>query len=334
MINLNITNHNELVEKIKTGDRRSLAKAITLVESTRQDHQNLSRLILEKLKNDSKTSLKIGLTGTPGVGKSTFIETLGLHLTNIGKKVAVLAVDPSSLTTGGSILGDKTRMELLSKKNNAFIRPSPNQGSLGGVAKRTREVISLCEAAGYDIILVETVGVGQSETVVSEMTDAFCLLIAPAGGDELQGVKRGIMEISDIILINKSDGDLKQIAQKTSTEYKSALNLFRRRSYDPPNFPQVMPISSLTNKGPTKVWKAIEELILWRKEKGYFDTIRNEQKIASFNRELNNKFQEKTFRTKKIVSEIQAIKRQIYQGVITPEVAAEDLINKILIRDS
>ena len=333
MINLNQTNLNELVEKVKTGDRRSLAKAITLVESTRQDHRNLSRLILEKLKNKSKTSVKIGLTGTPGVGKSTFIETLGLNLTNSGKKVAVLAVDPSSVTTGGSILGDKTRMELLSKKNNAFIRPSPNQGSLGGVAKRTREVISLCEAAGYDIIIVETVGVGQSETVVSEMTDVFCLLIAPAGGDELQGVKRGIMEISDIILINKSDGDLKLIAKQTSAQYKSALNLFRRRSYDPPNFPQVMPISSLTNLGPAKVWKAIEELILWRKETGYFDTRRNEQKIASFNRELNNKFQEKTLRSKKIMSEIQLIKRQIYQGLITPEVAAEDLINKILIRD-
>ncbi len=333
MTKSNIIKPNELIEKVKKGDRRSLAKAITLTESTRQDHRKLSRLIVEALKNEPKNSLKIGLTGTPGVGKSTFIESLGLHLTDKGKKVAVLAVDPSSVNSGGSILGDKTRMELLSKKNNAFIRPSPNQGSLGGVARRTREAIALCEAAGYDIVLVETVGVGQSEIAVSEMTDVFCLLIAPAGGDELQGVKRGIMELSDIILINKSDGNLKAIAQQTSTQYKSALSLFRHRKYDPPNFPQVMPISSLTNLDPANVWKVIEELIIWRKEQGYFDVIRNEQRIASFNRELNNAFQEKIFRSKKIATEINAFKIQIYRGVITPEVAADNLINKILIKD-
>ena len=319
-----------LVENASKGDRRSVSRLLTLVERGGISAEEVAEAT-HKLAGKSHV---IGITGAPGAGKSTLTASLAKDLATSEYKPAVLAVDPSSVTTGGSILGDKTRMELLSKKNNAFIRPSPNQGSLGGVAKRTREVISLCEAAGYNIILVETVGVGQSETIVSEMTDVFCLLIAPTGGDELQGVKRGIMEISDIILINKSDGDLKLIAKQTSAQYKSALNLFRRRSYDPPNFPQVMPISSLTNLGPTKVWKAIEELILWRKENGYFDTIRNEQKIASFNRELNNKFQEKTFRSKKIVSEIQATKRQIYQGLITPEVAAEDLINKILIGDS
>ena len=162
-------------------------------------------------------------------------------------------------------------MELLSRENNAFIRPSPNKGYFGGVAKRTRAAISLCEAAGYEIILVETVGVGQSETVVSEMTDVFCLLIAPAGGDELQGVKRGIMEMSDIILINKSDGDFEPIAKRTAAQYRSALNLFRHRKYDPPNFPQVIPISSLSSSDLANVWSKIEELILWRKQKGYFD---------------------------------------------------------------
>ncbi|MDG2474690.1 MAG: methylmalonyl Co-A mutase-associated GTPase MeaB [Paracoccaceae bacterium] len=327
MTNLNM---NELIEKIKKGDRRSLAKAITLVESTRIDHQNLSRLILNKLKNEPKSSLKIGLTGTPGVGKSTFIETLGLQLIQKRKKVAVLAIDPSSKTTGGSILGDKTRMELLSKENNAFIRPSPNSGSLGGIAKRTREAITLCEAAGYEIILVETVGVGQSETLVSEITDVFCLLIAPAGGDELQGVKRGIMEMSDIILINKADGELKPIAKQTSAQYESALKLFRHRKYDPPYFPKVIPISSLTGAGLSQVWSTIEELISWRKQKGFFDDIRKDQKVASFNRELNNVFQEKIIGSPKILEKIKKIKTDIYQGYTTPEEGAEALIKKIL----
>ena len=222
-------------------------------------------------------------------------------------------------------------MELLSKEPNAFIRPSPNQGSSGGVAKRTREAITLCEAAGYEIILVETVGVGQSETVVSEMTDIFCLLVAPAGGDELQGVKRGIMEISDIIFINKCDGNLELIANQTSAQYKSALNLFRHRKYDPPNFPKVMPISSLTNSGIKNVWASIEELAQWRKQEGYFEEIRNKQKIASFNRELNYLFQEKLVKSKTIVKEMQKLKSQIQFGNITPELAAANLLKKILI---
>ena len=330
MTNFNNNKLKELVRKVKEGDRRSLAKAITLVESTRRDHQDHSKFVLDKLKNCSKNSLKIGLTGTPGVGKSTFIETLGLQLIQKKKKIAVLAIDPSSATTGGSILGDKTRMELLSKENNAFIRPSPNRGSFGGVAKRTREAITLCEAAGYEIILVETVGVGQSETVVSEMTDVFCLLIAPAGGDELQGVKRGIMEMSDIVLINKCDGNLEPVAKQTSAQYQSALNLFRHRKYDPPNFPQVMPISSLTNAGLANVWSIIEELVSWRKQKGYFEDIRKNQKIDSFNRELNNVFQEKILGSKKIKDEIKIIKDKIYLGIVTPEIAAEGLIKKIL----
>ena len=330
MTDFNNSKLNELVQKVKEGDRRSLAKAITLAESTRQDHQDHSKFVLDKLKNNSKNALKIGLTGTPGVGKSTFIETLGLQLIQNGKKIAVLAIDPSSATTGGSILGDKTRMELLSKENNAFIRPSPNRGSFGGVAKRTREAITLCEAAGYEIILVETVGVGQSETVVSEMTDVFCLLIAPAGGDELQGVKRGIMEMSDIILINKSDGALEPVARQTSAQYKSALNLFRHRKYDPPDFPHVMPISSLTSSGLVDVWSIIEKLISWRKQKGYFEDIRKNQKIDSFNRELTNVFQEKIIGSKKIKEEIRIIKDQINLGIVTPEIAAEKLIKKIL----
>ena len=221
-------------------------------------------------------------------------------------------------------------MECLSKDTNAFIRPSPNKGSLGGVAKRTREAITLCAAAGYEIILVETVGVGQSETIVSEMTDIFCLLIAPAGGDELQGVKRGIMEMSDIILINKSDGELKTVAKQTCAHYKSALHLFRPRKYDPPNFPTVMAISSLNDAGLSNVWSKIEELIKWRKKQGYFYDIRNNQKIASFNRELTNVFQEKIINSKKIVREIESTKKQILADLVSPETAAENLIKKIL----
>ena len=321
----------EIIEKIKKGDRRSLSKAITLAESTRKDHQQYSTNIIQKLSSTPKSSLKIGLTGTPGVGKSTFIETLGLQLIQSGKKVAVLAIDPSSVKTGGSILGDKTRMELLSKEPNAFIRPSPNRGSLGGVAKRTREAITLCEAAGYDIILVETVGVGQSETMVSEMTDVFCLLIAPAGGDELQGVKRGIMEMSDIILINKADGELELIARQTSGQYQGALRLFRRRNYDPPNFPQVICISSLKGSGLPEAWTAVEELVLWRQQRGHFIAIRQNQKIASFKRELFNEFENKITKSPDVLSEIQVLEVKIKEGKITPEIAAAYLIKKILI---
>lgn len=330
MTNLKNPNLKELAEKVKKGDRRALAKAITLAESTRLDHQDYLKVILDKLKMHSGSSIKIGLTGTPGVGKSTFIETFGLQLINKRKKVAVLAIDPSSATTGGSILGDKTRMELLSKESNAFIRATPNKGSLGGVAKRTREAITLCEAAGYEIILVETVGVGQSETLVSEMTDIFCLLIAPAGGDELQGVKRGIMEMSDIILVNKADGELKIVAKQTSTQYSNALNLFRHRKYDPPNFPKVMTISSLNADGLEQVWSTIQELVSWRKQKGYFNDIRKNQKIASFNRELNNIFQERIVGSTKIISEINSLENKIKLGIITPEAAAETIIKKML----
>ena len=321
----------EIVEKIKKGDRRSLSRAITLAESTRKDHQQYSKKIIQRLSSHPKNSVKIGLTGAPGVGKSTFIETLGLQLIQKGKKVAVLAIDPSSAKTGGSILGDKTRMELLSKEPNAFIRPSPNRGSLGGVAKRTREAINLCESAGFNIILVETVGVGQSETMVSEMTDIFCLLIAPAGGDELQGVKRGIMEMSDIILINKADGELEPIARQTSAQYQGALRLFRHRNYDPPNFPKVICISSLKNSGLTKVWTTVEELVSWRQKRGHFKVIRQDQKIASFKRELFNEFENKITKSHDILSEIKALEERIGEDKITPELAAASLIKKIFI---
>ncbi|MDB0047716.1 methylmalonyl Co-A mutase-associated GTPase MeaB, partial [Porticoccaceae bacterium] len=196
-----------LADQIKAGDRRALAKAITLVESTRADHRQQAAALLEALMPDTGKSIRLGISGVPGVGKSTFIEAFGNHLIKLGHKVAVLAVDPTSAVTGGSILGDKTRMETLAFAENAFVRPSPAGKTLGGVTRRTRESLLLCEAAGFDVILVETVGVGQSETAVADMTDMFLLLLLPAGGDELQGIKRGIMELADLILVNKSDGD-------------------------------------------------------------------------------------------------------------------------------
>ena len=207
----------ELAAAVAGGERRALARAITLVESARDDHRTQALALLQALPKD-RQSLRIGLSGTPGVGKSTFIESFGMMLVGLGKRVAVLAVDPSSARSGGSILGDKTRMDRLAREPFAFIRPSPSQTHLGGVTRRSREAVSLCEAAGFDVVLIETVGVGQSETVVAEMSDLFLLLLAPAGGDELQGVKRGIMEIADMILVNKADGDLKPAATRTCAD--------------------------------------------------------------------------------------------------------------------
>src|SRR6056297_1363546 len=222
-----------LADRLLSGDRRALARAITLVESARADHRTMAEALLDRLAAEGREALRVGLSGTPGVGKSTFIEAFGMDLTGAGKRVAVLAVDPSSARTGGSILGDKTRMERLAREPLAYIRPSPSQTELGGVARRTREAIALCEAAGFDMVIVETVGVGQSETLVAEMTDIFVLLLAPGGGDELQGVKRGIMEIADLILINKADGDLEAAARRTAADYAGALRLMRPRPGDP-----------------------------------------------------------------------------------------------------
>jgi len=224
----NLVGAGDLTRAVLSGDRRALARAITLVESTRADHREEAARLLEAATSTGRQALRIGLSGTPGVGKSTFIEVFGTHLTSCGLRVAVLAVDPSSARTGGAILGDKTRMPTLARDKNAFIRPSPSNATLGGVAAATRSVIALCEGAGFDVVLVETVGVGQSETVVADMTDVFALLLAPAGGDELQGVKRGIMEIADIVLVNKADGDLRPQAIRTAADYAGALRLMRR----------------------------------------------------------------------------------------------------------
>ena len=266
-----------LAQAILSANRRALARAITLVESTRTDHRAQAADLLDRLAGHGRQALRLGLTGTPGVGKSTFVEGFGMMLAERGLRVAVLAVDPSSARTGGSILGDKTRMERLARHPNAYIRPSPSQTHLGGVGRRTREAVALCEAAGFDLVLIETVGVGQSETVVAELADVFVLLMAPGGGDELQGVKRGIMEAADLVVVNKADGDLKPAAMRTCADYAGALRLLRPRPQDAPGFPKAMTASALHEEGLADVWDAIVALARWRKDHGHWAARRAAQ---------------------------------------------------------
>ncbi len=246
-----------LAADVRAGSRRALAKAITLVESTRPDHQEQAQRLLEALLPHTGTAARVGISGVPGAGKSTFIEAFGLHLIAQGKRVAVLAVDPSSARSGGSILGDKTRMQRLSAAPEAFIRPSPSAGSLGGVARRTREAMLVCEAAGYDVVLVETVGVGQSEVAVSAMVDFFLVLMISGAGDELQGIKKGIIELADALAVNKADGDNVRRAEQAATEYRSALRLFRHTTttWDPP----VTVVSALEGRGMDAVWAIVQD---------------------------------------------------------------------------
>ena len=245
-----------LAASIRAGDRRALARAITTVESTLPEHRVQADALLAELRPYAGHAVRVGISGPPGAGKSTFIEAFGLHLLSLGRRPAVLAVDPSSPVSGGSILGDKTRMELLARETRAFIRPSPSGGTLGGVARRTREASFVCEAAGFDTVLIETVGVGQSETAVAEMVDLFMLLLPPAGGDELQGIKKGIVELADLVVINKADGDLSAAAGRTASDYSAALHMLRPASsaWHPP----VLTISAFERRGIDGVWTAIE----------------------------------------------------------------------------
>lgn len=280
--------HKTLAPKILQGDRRSLARAITLVESRRADHRAEAAALLAELGKSGREALRIGLSGTPGVGKSSFIEAFGMYLIAKGLKVAVLAVDPSSARSGGSILGDKTRMERLSRAPGAFIRPSPSQSELGGVARATRDAVALCEAAGFDVVLIETVGVGQSETMVADMADLFLLLLAPAGGDELQGVKRGIMEMADMILVNKADGDLKAAATRTCADYAGALRLLRARPQDGPGFPKAAMVSALHEEGLAEAWADMQALAEWRREHGFWTANRAAQARRWFEADVRN----------------------------------------------
>lgn len=315
----------ERARLIRAGDRRALARAITLVESARPDHRTEALALLDALRPGPQ-ALRIGLSGTPGVGKSTFIEAFGLLLTAQGLKVAVLAVDPSSARSGGSILGDKTRMERLSRDPHAFIRPSPSQTQLGGVARRTREAVALCEAAGFDIVLIETVGVGQSETVVAELSDLFLLLLAPAGGDELQGVKRGIMEMADMILVNKADGDLKAAALRTVGDYSGALHLLRRRPQDPRDFPKALAVSALAQEGLAPAWQDMQTLIAWRKEHGHWDRTRAAQARHWFEEEVRHGLLAALAREPQ-KGLMASLGDRVAQGALTPEAAAAQMLD-------
>ena len=315
----------ERARLIRSGDRRALARAITLVESARPDHRAEALALIDALREPRREALRIGLSGTPGVGKSTFIEAFGLMLTGQGLKVAVLAVDPSSARSGGSILGDKTRMERLSRDPLAFIRPSPSQSQLGGVARRTREAVALCEAAGFDVVLIETVGVGQSETVVAELSDLFLLLLAPAGGDELQGVKRGIMEMADLILVNKADGELKPSALRTVADYSGALHLLRRRPQDPAGFPKALPVSALEAEGLAQAWADMQGLIEWRKANGHWSRARAAQSRHWFEEEVRHGLLAALTREpqKGLMASLGA---RVAGGDLSPEAAAAEML--------
>ena len=317
----------ERARLIRAGDRRALARAITLVESARPDHRAEALALIDALR-PSREALRIGLSGTPGVGKSTFIEAFGLMLTGQGLKVAVLAVDPSSARSGGSILGDKTRMERLSRDPDAFIRPSPSQSHLGGVARRTREAVALCEAAGFDVVLIETVGVGQSETVVAELSDLFLLLLAPVGGDELQGVKRGIMEMADLILVNKADGDLKPAALRTVADYAGALHLLRRRPQDPTGFPKALAVSALEAEGLAAAWADMQGLIQWRKDHGHWARARAAQARHWFEEEVRQGLLAALTREPQ-KGLMAGFAERVAKGDLSPEAAASEMLRLI-----
>jgi LAO/AO transport system kinase len=315
----------DLAKRIAAGERRALARGITLVESSREDHRAQATQVLAAMPRD-RQALRIGLSGTPGVGKSTFIESFGMMLTGQGLRVAVLAVDPSSARSGGSILGDKTRMDRLAREPNAFIRPSPSQTHLGGVARRTREAVAMCEGAGFDVVLIETVGVGQSETVVAQMSDLFMLLLAPAGGDELQGVKRGIMEMADIILVNKADGDLKPVAMRTRADYAGALRLMRKRPQDPEGFPKALTVSALEEDGFEDAWAAMLELDGWRRSNGFFDGARSTQARYWFEEDVRMALLAQLDR-RDVAHEMKRLGGEVARGKTPPAVAAAQMVS-------
>lgn len=305
---------------VAQGDRRALARAITLVESAREDHREAAEALLAALPARDG-ALRLGLSGTPGAGKSTLIESLGLMLTGQGRRVAVLAVDPSSARSGGSILGDKTRMERLSREPMAFIRPSPAGGRLGGVARRTREACALCEAAGFDLVIVETVGVGQSETAVADLTDIFAMVLAPHGGDDLQGVKRGMMEAADLILVNKADRD-PAAANRTRGDYAAALRLMRPRPQDPEGFPAVLAVSALSGEGLAAAWEAVERLHGWRRETGHRAQLRAEQRLSWFEEELVAEALARLHRDPRLAAALPGLREEVGAGRLSPPEAA------------
>ncbi len=315
---------NEYVNGIRNGNRMILGKAITLIESTKTEHQNQAKEIIEKCLPFAKHSFRLGITGVPGVGKSTFIEALGMHILGKGKKLAVLAIDPTSNITRGSILGDKTRMQELSAAENAFIRPSPAGDSLGGVARKTREVVTLCEAAGFDNIFIETVGVGQSETAVHSMTDFFLLLLLPGGGDELQGIKRGIVEMADLIAVNKSDTN-PVLAKQAKQAYRNAVHLF------PPKenkwTVKTVLCSALKSEGIPEIWQNINNYESFSKENNFFETNRKKQAKYWFKETIGEGLNDLFFNHISIKEKYVEIENKIMAGKMTPFAGAKYLLD-------
>jgi LAO/AO transport system kinase len=315
-----------LADAVRAGDRRSLARAITLVESTRPDHRAEAAALLDELMSATGGATRTGISGAPGAGKSTFIEALGLHLVEGGHQVAVLAVDPSSSRGGGSILGDKTRMEQLSRSPHAFIRPSPSKGTLGGVARRTREALLVCEAAGFDVVLVETVGVGQSEVAVAGMVDAFLLLLAPGAGDELQGVKRGIVELADLVVVNKADGALADLARHTAADYGHALHLFRPRTDG--WAPRVLTCSALEGAGIGDVWSALGEFMTAARASGSLGRSRAEQARDWMWSEVSETLLDQLRADEQVRSALGEVEAAVMAGTVSPSAAARSLLER------
>ena len=314
-------------QALRAGDRKSLAKAITLLESTRSDHREQAETLIQQALPHSGRSVRIGLTGVPGVGKSTLIESFGSYVINQGHKIAVLAVDPSSTLTGGSILGDKTRMQTLSVNENAFIRPTPAGQTMGGVARRTREAILVCEAAGFDVIIVETVGVGQSETLVSEMTDMFVLMLLPGGGDELQGIKRGIMELADLVLINKADGDMQGRANISAADIMQALRLIKPRVKDW-QVP-VLTISAQFEKNIDLIWQAIGQYQNHVTHE-QLQEIRRQQSSRWLWAETKDTLLAELKNNPIVASQLEDLQSQVSKGVVSPSKAARLLVNQFM----
>ena len=319
-----------LADGVLKGNRRALAQAITLIESTRLDHRAAASALLQRLTPHAGKSIRLGISGVPGVGKSTFVEALGNHVIDAGHRVAVLTVDPSSAISGGSILGDKTRMELLSRRREAYIRPSPSGNTLGGVTKRSREALILCEAAGFDVIIVETVGVGQSETKVADMTDMFVLLLLPGGGDELQGIKRGIMELADLIIINKADDDLQALAGRTAAEYRNALRLLHPRSADWKV--EVRTCSARDDVGINEAWEVALQHRTVLEASGQFTVRRAAQARDWMWSEVNDSLITALQNDPEVRKQIPALEAAASEGRIPPTIAARQLLDIFLKR--
>jgi LAO/AO transport system kinase len=320
-----MTGPTDLSDALVAGDRRALAKAITLVESTRADHRDRAVDLIGAVLPHTGGAVRVGISGSPGVGKSTFVEALGNHVVDAGHRLAVLAVDPSSSRSGGSILGDKTRMAELGRRPEAYIRPSPGGGQLGGVARRTREAMLLCEAAGFDVVFVETIGVGQSEVAVADLVDLFLLLVSPGGGDELQGIKRGIMELADLVVVNKADGDLAPAAGRTVGDYRNALHLMR------PKWPgwsaRVLPASALQGTGVAEVWEAVCEHGAALAADGQRDRLRAAQARAWMWSEVNDELAARFRRDAGVRAELGSAEAAVVSGELSPAAAARRLLD-------